>query len=98
MPTFTLAASLDERVQHRLTGRTPRELAQRARVPAGTSSSRRVSASEIPAAIDSGSCGIDADAADPHASSSDGWFETTTGVPHAIASTTGIPNPSNNDG
>ena len=31
-------------------------------------------------------------------SSSDGWDEATTGVPHAIASTTGIPKPSKSDG
>ena len=38
------------------------------------------------------------DAASPATSGSEPRFETTTGTPHAIASSTGSPNPSSNDG
>ena len=49
-------------------------------------------------AISAGLSGSTRIAASPHASSSDGCEDTTHGAPHAIASTTGIPNPSNRDG
>ena len=55
-------------------------------------------ASRIPAAIAAGSSGSTRTAASPHASSSEGWDDATTGVPHAIASITGIPKPSYRDG
>ena len=56
---------------------------------------RRRIASSIPAAIASGESGSTRTAALPLASSSDACEETTAGVPLAIASTTGIPKPSN---
>src|SRR5581483_3360774 len=67
-------------------------------IPRGTRSPRSATARSIPAAIASTSSGSARTAASPAASSSDGCEETTHGVPHAIASITGMPNPSNRDG
>ena len=66
--------------------------------PAGTRLSRSESACSMPSAIASALVGSARTAASPQDSSSDGWDEATTGVPHAIASTTGIPKPSKSDG
>ena len=61
-------------------------------------STRRARACSSAAAIAAGSSGSARNAASPHASSSEGCADATTGVPHAIASTTGMPNPSKRDG
>ncbi len=45
-----------------------------------------------------GSPGSTRTAASPQASSSDGWVDATTGVPQAMASTIGMPKPSNMEG
>jgi hypothetical protein len=63
-----------------------------------TGSSRRRSASRTPSAIAAGLSASTRTAASPLASSIDGCEETTHGTPHAIASTIGIPKPSNRDG
>ena len=67
-------------------------------IPAGTSSSRRASASAIPWAIASTSSGSTRTAAPPATSSIAVPDDVTTGVPDAIASSTGRPKPSYSDG
>ena len=68
------------------------------RKPRARSSSRRASASRIAAANASALSGSARTAASPHASSSDGCDDATTGAPDAIASVIGIPKPSKRDG
>ena len=75
-------------------GATPGEDAARASRPAATSSSRRHPASPMPSAIAAGSCGSTSTAAPPATSSVAPPRLVTTGVPHAIASRMGRPNPS----
>src|SRR4029079_16213051 len=66
--------------------------------PVATRETRSPPASSMPAAIDSGSRGSTSTAAPPATSSVAPPRLVTTGVPHAIASSTGIPNPSYSDG
>ena len=83
-----------ERGEHHLRGRLPGESRTRARALPRRAPSRRSSASRIASASASGSFGSARSAAAPDASSSEGCDDATTGVPHAIASTIGMPNPS----
>ncbi len=52
----------------------------------------------MPSAIAAGSYGSTSTAASPATSGSDDTFDVTTGVPLAIASSGGSPNPSYSDG
>src|SRR5262249_49499685 len=67
-------------------------------IPAGPSSSRREIASSMPAAMSATSSASTTTAAPPATSSIDVPREVTTGVPHAIASSTGSPKPSYSEG
>src|SRR5262245_20775820 len=66
-------------------------------MPGETSSSRRAVASPIPAAIEDTSSGSTRTAAPPATSAIAVSADVTTGVPQAIASSTGSPNPSYSD-
>ena len=87
-------SAVSRAVSSQLNVRGPRGPAARSRSRSAVSVSRR----SMPAAMSSMSCGSTSSAASPAVSGSAETFDVRTGVPQAIASRTGSPNPSYSDG